>query len=104
MGQVPLDRLEAYNKELGFIIAALSNSSCQIDSNLDWIKIETLANEEGVTGILYKNLKEAGIPRSALASFKDYYLSAAAQNLINTNALERLENALESVQIGGMGF
>ena len=104
MGQVPLDRLKAYNKEWRFIISVLSNRLYQIDSNLDWIKIETLANEEGVTGILYKNLKDAGVPRSALASFKDYYLSAAAQNLINTNALERLENALDSVQVEVMAL
>jgi hypothetical protein len=99
MRHVPSDRLKAYNKEWRFIIAALSDRSYQIDSNLDWVRIETFAAEEGVIGILYKKLKDAGIPQSALASFKDYYLSIAAQNIINNNALERLENALGSIQI-----
>jgi hypothetical protein len=99
MRQVPSDRLKAYNKEWRFIIAALSDRSYQIDSNLDWIGIETLAAEEGVIGILYKKLKDAGIPQSVLASFKDYYLSIAAQNIINSNVLERLENALGGIQV-----
>jgi len=104
MGQVPLDRLKAYNKEWRFIISVLSNRLYQIDSNLDWIRIETLAAEEGVIGILYKNLKNTGVPQSTLALFKDYYLSIAAQNLINSNALERLENALVSVQVKVMAL
>src|SRR4030042_1358189 len=104
MGQVPLDRLKAYNKEWRFIISVLSNRLYQIDSNLDWIRIETFAAEEGVLGILYKNLKNTGVPQSTLALFKDYYLSIAAQNLINSNALERLENALVSVQVKVMAL
>jgi len=94
-----LNRLKAYNKEWRFIIEALSNRSHPIDSNLDWIRIETLAAEEGVIGILYKNLKDAGISQSALSSFKAYYLSIAAQNIINSNVLERLENDLGRIQV-----
>ncbi|HJX35019.1 MAG TPA: nucleotidyltransferase family protein, partial [Desulfatiglandales bacterium] len=49
--------------------------------------------------ILYKNLKDSGIPQSTLASFKDYYLSIAARNIIKINALEQIEGALGRDQI-----
>ena len=88
-----------YHKEWRFIIAAICNHSHQIDSNIDWIRIETIAAEEGVIGILYKNLKDSGIPQSTLASFKDYYLSIAVRNIININALEQIEEALRSEKI-----
>jgi hypothetical protein len=83
-------------QEWRFIIAALSDRSCKIDSNIDWIKIEKLAAEQGVIGLLYKNLKDSGIPQSTLASFKDYYVSIAARNIVNINALDQIENALRS--------
>jgi len=89
-------------KEWIFIIAALCNRKDQTTSNLNWHNIETLAYEEGVAGILYKTLKNSSIPRSALASFRDYYLSIAAQNIISKNALERLEDTLQGAQIGVM--
>jgi hypothetical protein len=88
-----------YHKEWRFIIAALCNLSYQIDSNIDWIRIEEISSEEGVTGILYKNLKDSDVPQSALASLKNYYLSTAARNIVNINALDQLEDALRSERI-----
>jgi hypothetical protein len=95
----PLDKSKGHHNEWRFIIETLSNRSHQTDSNLDWIRIKTVASEEGVIGILYKTLKDAGMPQSALASFRDYYLSITALNIININALEKLEDALSSKQI-----
>ncbi len=94
MRQIPLDRLKTDNKEWRFIIAALCNHPYQMYSEIDWIRVEAVASEEGVIGILYKNLKDSGIPQSALASWKEYYLSIAARNIVNINALENLEDAL----------
>jgi hypothetical protein len=95
----PSPRSHSHNKEWMFILETLCNPSQQAASDLDWIRIKTIAYEESVIGILYKNLKDAGIPQSALASFRDYYLSIAAWNIININALEKLEDALGSEQI-----
>ncbi len=87
------------HKERRFIIENLCNRSPLLTSTLDWTKIKTVADEEGVIGILYKNLKDAGVPQLVPTSFKDYYLSITARNIINVNALERLEDALKSTQI-----
>ncbi len=92
-------RSNSHHKEWSFVTETLCNRPHQTASNLDWIRIKEVASEEGVIGILYKNLKDAGVPQSALASFRDYYLSIAALNIININALEKLEDALSSKQI-----
>ncbi len=84
----------ANNKEWRFIIATLSNHSYPTPRELDLIRLRRISRGQGVTGILYKLLRERDIPQSMLESFKDDHRSIAAQNLININALERFEDTL----------
>lgn len=95
----PLDGSNGSSKERMFIISVLGGHAHNGARNLDRIKVKEIASEEGVAGILYWHFKESGMQRSTLSPLKDYYLSIATQNLINLNALERLEDALDSVKM-----
>jgi hypothetical protein len=95
------DGSNAHNKEWRFIIATLSNRSYRWAQNLDWMRLRQIARKEGVTGILYKLLREGDIPESVLESFRNDYQSITARNIINLSALEKLEDALsgENIQV-----
>ena len=95
----PLDESSDLGEERKFIIGILGSHSPDVATNLDWTKIKEVACEEGVVGILYRHLKDRDMLQSALSPLKSYYRSIAAQNLINLNALERLEDALDSEKI-----
>jgi hypothetical protein len=104
---INLFRLEASNahsKEWRFVIATLSNRSYQWAPNLDWMRLRHIARREGVTGILYKLLRQRDIPESVLESLKNDYQSIAAQNIINLSALEKLEDALSGENIRVMAL
>jgi hypothetical protein len=96
-----LKRSNAHNKEWRFIIATLSNRLYRWAPNLDWIRLRHIARREGVTGILYKLLRQRDIPESVLESFKNDYQSIAARNIISLSALAKIEDALsvENMQV-----
>lgn len=95
----PLNEPNVLDDEKRFIMATLGGHLPEAISNLNWKKVTEMAYQEGVQGILYRHLKDRDILRPALSLLKDYYLSTAAQNLFNLNALERLEDTLGTEKI-----
>jgi len=90
----PLDESNVFKEEKRFIIATLRGHSPGNITDLDWIKVKELACREGVPGILYHQLKDSDMLQSVLSPLKNYYRAIAALNIINLNALEKLEDAL----------
>ena len=95
----PGDESSDFGKERRFILGILCGHSPGVATDLDWMKIEEIAFEEGVVGILYRHLKDRDIPQSALSPLKEHYQSIAAQNLINLYTFGKLEDALCSEKI-----
>ena len=95
----PLRRPKSHCKEWRFIVSTLGNHSYERPPHLDWMMVKEAAYKEGVIGILYERLRDGDMSESALTWFKNFYRSVFTQNIINLNALEKLEYFLDKEKI-----
>lgn len=87
--------------ERDFMDRVLAGNSTNVPPDLDWTRLNEIAQLEGVQGILYRYLVKNDIPPSVLLTFKRYFQSVAAQNLTALDTLKKLEHALgpENIEV-----
>lgn len=90
-------------KEEGFLLEILEDyvhgkAEAEAPDGLDWNKIEILAKHHGISGIVYVQMKRAGILKHA-EMFAEGFLSAVFHSVCKNEDLEELETAFNREKI-----
>jgi hypothetical protein len=66
---------------------------------INWATLKEVMHRQGLTGIVYRQLKSENVPASEMEEIKHYYRTIAAQNIIRLEALKPLEKELSAEKI-----
>lgn len=98
---IPTNHSISSENEWMAIVSMLHNITPKGLEGLNWGIFKTLANKEGVSGVLYYYIKTRHIQTPILLSLEKLYQSIATRNLIYLKRLEEIENELtdEKIQV-----
>ncbi len=80
--------------EKKLIIAVLRGHSSRAIQKINWEVLAETARREGMSGLLYRQIKDKKLFSPLLSFLRDYYRSITALNLIHRSSLIKIEESL----------